>query len=263
MPGRLPGAQAGARLHRCVAPARSSPPAATRPPRPNTPPVATLADHGRAAAASTPTGSVRCPADERVGGSRALRPPGRRRGHRRRLPARSAQGVRHGDPGGRPAAVDPTRPRCSSSPGAAATRPAANGSRPNSMRRSDSSDGSRTTTCRCCTDVPTSSRCSAGTGGAGSNRRGSASCSSRPRRAGCRRWPATPVVPPKPSPTVRPASSSTTPTNVQSVVDAFARLLDDDELRRRMGERSRQRALDEFAYDVLARRLGETLGVYD
>ncbi len=53
------------------------------------------------------------------------------------------------------------------------------------------------------------------------------------------------------------------PENVQSVVDAFAQLLDDDELRRRMGERSRQRALDEFAYDVLARRLGETLGVYD
>jgi len=28
-----------------------------------------------------------------------------------------------------------------------------------------------------------------------------------------------------------------------------------------MGERSRQRVLDEFAYDVLAQRLGDTLGV--
>ncbi|HSM66255.1 MAG TPA: glycosyltransferase family 4 protein, partial [Ilumatobacteraceae bacterium] len=53
------------------------------------------------------------------------------------------------------------------------------------------------------------------------------------------------------------------PEDVQSVVDAFATLLDDDALRSSMGERSRQRVLDEFAYDVLARRLGETLGVYD
>jgi phosphatidylinositol alpha-1,6-mannosyltransferase len=53
------------------------------------------------------------------------------------------------------------------------------------------------------------------------------------------------------------------PEHVQSVVDAFTLLLDDDALRARMGERSRRRALDDFAYDVLARRLGETLGVYD
>jgi phosphatidyl-myo-inositol dimannoside synthase len=51
------------------------------------------------------------------------------------------------------------------------------------------------------------------------------------------------------------------PEDTQSVADAFAALLDDDELRRTMGERSRQRVLDEFAYDVLARRLGETLHV--
>jgi phosphatidylinositol alpha-1,6-mannosyltransferase len=51
------------------------------------------------------------------------------------------------------------------------------------------------------------------------------------------------------------------PEDVQAVVDAFTTLLDDDDLRRTMGERSRQRALDEFAYDVLARRLGDTLAV--
>ncbi len=51
------------------------------------------------------------------------------------------------------------------------------------------------------------------------------------------------------------------PEDVQAVADAMRTLLDDGELRRRMGERSRQRVLDEFAYDVLARRLGETLGV--
>lgn len=53
------------------------------------------------------------------------------------------------------------------------------------------------------------------------------------------------------------------PEDTQAVVGAFAALLDDDDLRRRMGERSRQRAVEEFSYDVLARRLGETLGVYD
>jgi len=51
------------------------------------------------------------------------------------------------------------------------------------------------------------------------------------------------------------------PEDIQAVADAFADLLDDDELRRRMGERSRQRVLDEFAYDVLARRLGDALQV--
>lgn len=53
------------------------------------------------------------------------------------------------------------------------------------------------------------------------------------------------------------------PENVQDVADAFTLLLDDDDLRARMGERSRRRALDEFAYDVLSRQLGETLGVSD
>ena len=53
------------------------------------------------------------------------------------------------------------------------------------------------------------------------------------------------------------------PENVQAVVNAFAALLDDDDLRRRMGVRSRERVIEEFAYDVLARRLGESLGVFD
>ena len=53
------------------------------------------------------------------------------------------------------------------------------------------------------------------------------------------------------------------PEDVQAVADAFARLLDDDTLRARMGERSRQRVLDDFTYDVLSKRLGDTLGVFD
>ena len=51
------------------------------------------------------------------------------------------------------------------------------------------------------------------------------------------------------------------PEDTQAVADAFDALLADDDLRRSMGERSRQRVLDEFAYDVLARRLGDTLQV--
>ena len=53
------------------------------------------------------------------------------------------------------------------------------------------------------------------------------------------------------------------PENIQSVADSFERLLDDEALRRAMGERSRERAVQDFSYDVLARRLGESLGVYD
>jgi phosphatidylinositol alpha-1,6-mannosyltransferase len=51
------------------------------------------------------------------------------------------------------------------------------------------------------------------------------------------------------------------PEDTQAVADAFHALLDDDDLRRTMGERSRQRVLDEFAYGVLARRLGDALEV--
>ncbi len=51
------------------------------------------------------------------------------------------------------------------------------------------------------------------------------------------------------------------PESTQAVVDALTTLLDDDALRARMAARSRERALDDFAYDVLARRLGDTLGV--
>lgn len=49
------------------------------------------------------------------------------------------------------------------------------------------------------------------------------------------------------------------PDNVDQVVAAFERLLDDADLRRRMGEAARRRAVNEFSYDVLADRLWNTL----
>ncbi len=48
---------------------------------------------------------------------------------------------------------------------------------------------------------------------------------------------------------------------VETTVEAFARLLADDDLRRRMGTASRERAIEHFSYDVLSARLGAALGV--
>ena len=48
---------------------------------------------------------------------------------------------------------------------------------------------------------------------------------------------------------------------VEATVEAFTRLLADDELRRRMGTASRERAIEHFSYDVLSARLGAALGV--
>ena len=48
---------------------------------------------------------------------------------------------------------------------------------------------------------------------------------------------------------------------VEQSAAAFTKLLDDPELRSRMALASRQRAVAEFSYDVLARRLGAALGI--
>jgi phosphatidylinositol alpha-1,6-mannosyltransferase len=50
------------------------------------------------------------------------------------------------------------------------------------------------------------------------------------------------------------------PDDVDEVVAAFTTLLDDPALRARMGAAGRARAVAEFSYDVLSRRLGESLG---
>jgi phosphatidylinositol alpha-1,6-mannosyltransferase len=49
------------------------------------------------------------------------------------------------------------------------------------------------------------------------------------------------------------------PSNVDSVARAFADLLDDPARRLEMGRRARQRAIENFAYEVLADRLWNTL----
>jgi phosphatidylinositol alpha-1,6-mannosyltransferase len=51
------------------------------------------------------------------------------------------------------------------------------------------------------------------------------------------------------------------PGAVDAAADAFARLLDDPQLRLTMGAAARRRAETEFCYDVLAARLGVALGV--
>ena len=50
------------------------------------------------------------------------------------------------------------------------------------------------------------------------------------------------------------------PDDAAEVASAITRLLDDPDLRRRMGEAGRERAVREFSYDVLATRLGVSLG---
>ena len=51
------------------------------------------------------------------------------------------------------------------------------------------------------------------------------------------------------------------PTDVDEVVARLEQMLTDDSLRARMSEASRRRAVTEFSYDVLARRLADSLGV--
>jgi len=49
------------------------------------------------------------------------------------------------------------------------------------------------------------------------------------------------------------------PDNVDQVVAAFERLLDDPDLRSAMGAAARRRAVGQFSYEVLAARLWNTL----
>jgi phosphatidylinositol alpha-1,6-mannosyltransferase len=52
------------------------------------------------------------------------------------------------------------------------------------------------------------------------------------------------------------------PEDPRAVADAIAAILDDPSQRAAMGQASRARAVSEFSYDVLAERLGRSLGVW-
>jgi glycosyltransferase involved in cell wall biosynthesis len=49
------------------------------------------------------------------------------------------------------------------------------------------------------------------------------------------------------------------PNDAEEAARVLARLLDDADFRRAQGEASRKRAVTDFSYDVLARRLDEAL----
>ena len=232
------GHEAGARLRAARRPAHRRRRRLSGSARPSAPPAAACRSPS-SRPASTPTGSARLSHDERLAARGPIRPAGRRRAGRRHQPAGAAQGLRHGDPGGRDAAPHATRPGAGDRRRRPRRAAAATARRRARCSGAVPRAGSATTTCRACTAAPTCTRCCAATGGAGSNRRASASCSSRPRRAGCRRWPATPAGRPKPSSTASPAWWSATPTTPREVAAAFERLLDDPELRRTMGRAGR------------------------
>ena len=90
VPGRLPAASR--RWRTCwAAPATSSPPAGTRPPRPSTRPGGRCRSRS-CRPASTPSGSTRSTAAERPTPGAGIRHPGRRPAARRHLAARAPQG---------------------------------------------------------------------------------------------------------------------------------------------------------------------------
>ena len=211
--------------------------------------------------ASTSSASGRSTAARARRGPAAVRPAGRRRADRVDLPARAAQGLRRRHRGRRAAGAEPTRPRAGDRRRRARRAPAARLAA-DRRRRCASSGGCPTTTCPTlygCADV-FAMVCRSG--GAGSSRRGSASCSSRRRRAACPRSPATRAAPPRPSTTASPGIVVRHPDDPHEVAAAFAALLDDDALRASMATASRARAVAEFSYDVLAERLGSSLGVW-
>ena len=138
--------------------------------------------------------------DERRAARAAVRAFRRRRADRVDLPPRAAQGVRRRHPRRRP-------------PGPSAARPGAGRRRAGrDERRLHALAAELGAPVRflgrvahddlpACTAAPTSTPWCAARAGPGSSRRGSGSCSSRRRRAACRRSPASRAAPPRPWPT--------------------------------------------------------------
>ena len=215
------------------------------------------ADRGRAPRGRPrPVRAARC--GRAAGRPGPVRPARRRAGRRRGEPPRAPQGLRHGDPRRRPAGAHPPGPARGDhgrGPGPGAARAAGPVHR---RARSASSAGCPTTTCPPPTAAPTCSPWCAATGGSGWSRRASASSSSRRRPAASRRSPGAAAAP-----TRRWCDGATglvvDPHDEVAVAGALARLLDDPDARRAMGEAGRARARDELSYDRLAEHLQHAL----
>ena len=250
VPGRLPGSRASRRAR--VAPRRGS----RRRER-----VLGARSGARGAA---PTPWRRRPAGRRrrsVPTDRRRRAPRRaacvraRRGaaaRGRHEPSGAAQGLRRAHRRSRRAARRAARDR-----GRGPRPPAARGAGREAPRWAvgcGSSAGCPTARWRRSSRAPTCSRCRAATGGSVSKPRASASCSSkRPPRA-CRRSRGAAADRTKPSSTAPPASSSTGGAHARFAARS-RKLIADPELRARMGNAARVRAVSEFSYDQLVTRL--------
>ena len=204
MPGRLPVQPAAARAACCGARPGRSPPAATRRPRASGPPA------GRCRSTVVPPGVdterfLPLDAEARAKARALFDLPADGRLVVSRQPARAPQGHGRAHRGRRPPGAERTRPgRRHRRRGPGPAR-GSSGSWPATGRaRALARPGARRRPARAATGAPTCSPCCAATGGAGSSRRGSASCSSRRPRAACPRWPGAAAERPRPWPTARP-----------------------------------------------------------
>ncbi len=110
-----------------------------------------------------------------------------------------------------------------------------------------------------CTPAPTCSPCVAASDGADSRPRASGSCSSRRRRAAFRRWRAAAEGRTRRSSTARPGSSSSRAMSGRRATRSPGSSGDRD-LRVRMGEAARRRAVESFDNDRAGRRPGPGRG---
>ena len=75
----------------------------------------------------------------------------------------------------------------------------------------------------------------------------------------CRRSPGSPVVPPRPFSTASPGWSCARRSDPRAVAEALEALLEDEQLRHKLGAAGRERAVADFSYDVLTSRLATAL----
>ncbi len=262
VPGSAPAQQAGAGATRSAGPATSSPPAGTRRPRPNTR-RGVRCRSPSCRAVSMPIGSTRSSPAERAAAREHFGIPADAELIVEHLAARAAQGLRHGDPGGGPARTHEARPAARDRrrwprqrPAAAArhrTRRAGAVPRPDPERR-------HAAPVRVRRHLHHALPQSVGRPRAGGLRhrvrrgRGLWDPAGRRRLGRSGRSGRS---------TARPGTSSTIPRTSRRSPTRSLVCSTTTTLRAEMGARSRQRVLEEFTYDVLSKRLGDTLQVFD